>query len=691
MAPAGRGEELIVAASTLENGSEMASPAPNGRAEPIYFEVPDAVVGEQPLGTIETRYSTPQLPLHHRVPLAGDGLDGHYSGVIDLLQQRFPVRAARLRDYLHRVQCARARYLERQQYEERLRLQRNHFANFVNGRVAAVQEALRVAHEDVRPRLVEELEVLEEREGEQAQRYCEVLAAAEENRQPHPAGAAGPTAPQAPHHAEAERFRRARQLQEEVDAAKQREEEDDRDGREETLRRGREAAAALGLVPSELHGNPRTALDALVDADAVLAEKEGVLPREPGIRWLRGVFELLATLACGTIFGLSVALLTGILRNLGSLEGQLPKVVAAAALGTAIFYLIGQLTERAFTLAAEHSEEKGKTAWGSLVLAVLVLVLLSVIEVPVERYGIVEAARKLTPEYRMGGGGSAGPLAGVAGWGIACVVAVPYLLYHAFAGWMSVRYRAAEQFVRQQVAREREGRRRSPEFRNLLAARYLLAEEERTRAAAPAGEAVPAQPPAEPRQTDTAWRVHWLQHDPLLARLQARVRRARQDLERLDHEYDGERQRLQRTRRAYHATPDHHQRDRMDDAREEWRAAQLTFDAELARVLRLLECPKYLRWWELLRQYLRRDGYSLLTAPEQKREARLNTAALAQQLSPQSHTAPAATAAAPSPAPAHPGAPGTPPPPPVGRRTLWARMTGQNGAPSSTSHGNGTH
>lgn len=56
-------------------------------------------------------------------------------------------------------------------------------------------------------------------------------------------------------------------------------------------------------------------------------------------------------------------------------------------------------------------------------------------------------------------------------------------------------------------------------------------------------------------------------------------------------------------------------RARIQDAREEWQAAQLLFDAELALVLRLLECPRYLRWWEHLRLYLSQEGFSRLSVP----------------------------------------------------------------------------
>jgi hypothetical protein len=61
-------------------------------------------------------------------------------------------------------------------------------------------------------------------------------------------------------------------------------------------------------------------------------------------------------------------------------------------------------------------------------------------------------------------------------------------------------------------------------------------------------------------------------------------------------------------------------RARIQDAREDWQAAQLLFDAELARVMRLLECPRYLLWWEHLRVYLSRDGYTSLSTPAAARQ-----------------------------------------------------------------------
>ena len=75
----------------------------------------------------------------------------------------------------------------------------------------------------------------------------------------------------------------------------------------------------------------------------------------------------------------------------------------------------------------------------------------------------------------------------------------------------------------------------------------------------------------------------------------------------LDREVSEETARLNGRRKPIHLSPGSYTKSVLQDAREDWMAAQILFDKEYHRILRLLESPRYLRWFEALCLYFARD------------------------------------------------------------------------------------
>ena len=713
-----------------------------------HYAVPETLLQRQFQPT-ETRFQHPVIPIESRVILSGPAEARNYGPVFAAVERRFPIRAARLRDLHSRVATARERFLERQGREEQLRHVLNEHANYINRQVSQDLGERRAGYEAQRPALVQEIQRLEEQQALLEAPHREAIGGLEQSlaavRLQHAEArhallseaeiALDQAEAAAIRHyqpaidaaaAERDRLRlelslhlqeeekalteAARELEHALHAEAVRREEQlhgvqrtaaelraEREARLQQIRK--EAAtvtAAAGLLPEEARDNPREQLRSRVDEAAVLAGAEVEYPEAPAKpNWRHDVASAIATAACGSIFGLSLAFVTGILRSFSSVSAQWGKTGLVLVLGTFVFWLIGELVERATTLASEvqHSGADRRVRYLTLGAGALVLLVLIVIEMFVERYGIVEAAIKGTTSYALGESGGDQPeiAKGGVGWFVAAIVVVPFVLSHAYRGWMETRYRIAARQRRGLVARAQRDCTENPEFEAFVAAvhhsehaerhlaetpdpdtfpevqlaRRRVEEVQRQREGHPvlvraqglpdelqrrlegdprvrhaearlqaAREALESEPSVQAARRqlerlksapETTLQIMELEHalaatrsrferDPAVQAANIRVRQAQIALNHLEELFGTEKTRLEKQRRYLRHAPDKHMRARIQDAREEWQAAQLLFDAELALVMRLLECPRYLLWWEHLRLYFSPQGFASLSA-----------------------------------------------------------------------------
>jgi len=162
------------------------------------------------------------------------------------------------------------------------------------------------------------------------------------------------------------------------------------------------------------------------------------------------------TLACGCIFGISLGSMLGLLDLDALTAGRMKALfvfVACALFGWAIFGLFGSAIEifaswparlRANAMVAQHRGnptaiglQLEKSAKWAFWIGITALVVLGVIECCVERFGVVQAAID-NAEAQIMLHQVAAPkmeLTGIAGWVVALVACVPFILWHAGHGW----------------------------------------------------------------------------------------------------------------------------------------------------------------------------------------------------------------------------------------------------------------
>lgn|GEM_PF-3872249 len=187
--------------------------------------------------------------------------------------------------------------------------------------------------------------------------------------------------------------------------------------------------------------------------------------------------KILAHVGLGTIFGISLGLLTGLadLTDEG-LRRTWGVMLAVCTLGVFIFYLMGKLAFRVTAYATEEFHAvSNPTAyemrwmhlrpWFASFLAVAVIVGMIGLEACVEREGIVEAI--IQRQMENGEEGVLNAAKELAYWALALVVSAPFLIYHAYEGAIKTRYRLGEKRRREQFEQKKFADANSPEVTNL--------------------------------------------------------------------------------------------------------------------------------------------------------------------------------------------------------------------------------
>lgn len=206
-----------------------------------------------------------------------------------------------------------------------------------------------------------------------------------------------------------------------------------------------------------------------------VAVRQGLLYDSPAAQGLehakpRGLqaARLIALLACGSIFGLSLGVLIGVIDvrmlSIRPLAVAIPAVIVII-LGVSIFWTLGRIVTGVFGLWSEehylgrlnlYAEDPGKvgewlqkSAWCTLLVAIVIAVLLIGIECQVERYGVLGVLLNKSQNASIvagHGGGAEGQ--GPSDLVIICLVmmvSVPFVIHHAVEAWLEVRKRTINQ------------------------------------------------------------------------------------------------------------------------------------------------------------------------------------------------------------------------------------------------------
>jgi hypothetical protein len=220
------------------------------------------------------------------------------------------------------------------------------------------------------------------------------------------------------------------------------------------------------------------------DAEAVIAQtcgSAGLLPHEDPAKHIEGLKAqprrrpmfralgtLLATMACGTIFGFSMGTLTGLI-HINDLS--LGPTSAVIALGAMVFCAMGYVAEWGGGEASKslHSHPQRARYLSSPLYPVIAIAVaglltagLCAIEMSVEKWGVLRTLLLQDPSARISGKPLPQP-GEPAFWLLAAVVAVPILLVHLQHGWTSAEAASERK-------RALEHARQSPEMQELTKA-----------------------------------------------------------------------------------------------------------------------------------------------------------------------------------------------------------------------------
>ena len=195
-----------------------------------------------------------------------------------------------------------------------------------------------------------------------------------------------------------------------------------------------------------------------------------------------------ATLACGGIFGLSLGLVTKVVSSLlfrGTDEEkakQLVPLLIMAGLGTALFYLMGRVTEYAAGYASEElnadaeKDERGtqtskRGIWAAIACGSVAAVLASV-EIVVEKSGVVQAIASQDKNSVVPGGVQTNPNE-LKYWMLAAMLSVPFIAFHAFHGAHRTRRRLANRRRKEAFSAKQEASLTLPEVQAVSAAAQI--------------------------------------------------------------------------------------------------------------------------------------------------------------------------------------------------------------------------
>lgn len=195
----------------------------------------------------------------------------------------------------------------------------------------------------------------------------------------------------------------------------------------------------------------------------------------PGSSWFLKIMHALALVACGSIFGVSLGLITRmadmqiLMSNPGKVAGPFSLILL---LGIALFWLIGRTVHSATAIMAEYvcnralQEQTGDleamerwmrhmTKWFFFLL-LLLLPGLILIEASVEKEGIVQTVNQNLLNKQISQGAkmaTAQGLSELSGWMLALIASVPFVLFHIYDAWLTVHKEAFA--IRLQSERER--------------------------------------------------------------------------------------------------------------------------------------------------------------------------------------------------------------------------------------------
>ena len=275
-----------------------------------------------------------------------------------------------------------------------------------------------------------------------------------------------------------------------------------------------EPASATEVLPKPLGPYPDTVPFPLaecvsqappLDAIAVQQGLPSLSPMSEAMDSKQQFISWLALLACGSIFGASIGLLTRIVRltdfNINSQAADW-KFAGLCVLGVFMFWVLGRVAfaaaalaseERHLHLVASHRDDPLKVgdwlrraSWVSLGLLVVISGVLVAIEAVVERNGIVSAftdgmqnATIASGQHDLGSN-SVNPVALVF---MVLTVSLPFVLMHIAHGWSDARQKVIRQYLigRQQQQAWEIARKCHAERTEMVNARYAQERENEER------------------------------------------------------------------------------------------------------------------------------------------------------------------------------------------------------------------
>ncbi|MCS6775047.1 MAG: hypothetical protein NZ557_00745 [Chthonomonadaceae bacterium] len=227
--------------------------------------------------------------------------------------------------------------------------------------------------------------------------------------------------------------------------------------------------------PIEEAKNQAPSYEAIASELGIPADSAAYRALHPGDPRFLKFMHALALVACGGIFGVSLGLITRLVDmqilmfNPGKVLWQL---IIILVLGIALFWLIGRTVHSATAILAEHvcnraiqehtSDQEAMERWmrsmarWSMVFLLLVVAILILIEAHVEKEGIVQTVNQTLLNKQIAQGVKKAAVQGLselAGWMLALIASVPFVLFHIYDAWITVHKEAYAIHLRSERAR----------------------------------------------------------------------------------------------------------------------------------------------------------------------------------------------------------------------------------------------
>jgi len=190
----------------------------------------------------------------------------------------------------------------------------------------------------------------------------------------------------------------------------------------------------LGHTPD----SPRNAVLARISNTLHLVSVDG---EKAWMQWVQRLFETALLIVTGSLFGISIGILFGLVKPSDVSEGENTGfLLLFAAVGMAIFAAIGKFVHHMWGYVAEEHALLKSTSdnghkWKSIALATGLSFLIVGLETAVERYGL----GYIIENRSMTGGGYSVPVPVI--WVLASIISVPFVLYHSIAAYRDARHK----------------------------------------------------------------------------------------------------------------------------------------------------------------------------------------------------------------------------------------------------------